>query len=117
MPRGRDRSRAIRKDHPHTPDGRYFVARGELRRCTNPALDDSARRRLIKTLMQARMAERRADSEAAYAQARADIQAAKVALGEAGPVWWDDGAEDFSGLAPEATPYADWWRSLGEADA
>jgi hypothetical protein len=28
--------------------------------------------------------------------ARASVQAAKVALGERGPVWWDDGAPDLN---------------------
>jgi len=41
---------------------------------------------------------------------------AKEALGEAGPVWWNDGAPDYSGLAPEDTPYGDWWRSLDESE-
>lgn len=94
-----------RKDRPHTPDGRYLVSRGVLRRCTNPALEDSARRKAIKALMQARMA-----------RDAAAVLAAKTALGEAGPVWWQDGAPDFSGARPEDTPYAEWWASLGEAE-
>jgi len=28
--------------------------------------------------------------------ARAAVDAAKVALGERGPVWWDDGAPDYN---------------------
>jgi hypothetical protein len=98
-----------RKDHPHTPDGRYFVARGELCRCTNPNLPDAARRRLIKQMMQARMAVRKADDEAELADARAAVHTAKVALGERGPVWWGDGAPDYSGTDPAETPYANWW--------
>ena len=43
------------------------------------------------------------------------VLAAKIALGEAGPVWWTDGAADFSGALPEATPYAQWWETLSEA--
>ena len=90
-----------RKDRPHTPDGRYLVARGVLKRCTNPELDDSTRRKAVKSLMRARMSQ---DASA--------ILAAKIALGEAGPVWWTDGAADFSGERPEATPYSEWWASL-----
>lgn len=41
---------------------------------------------------------------------------AKEALGEAGPVWWDDGAPDVSGCSPVATSYSSWWDSLTEAE-
>ncbi len=92
-----------RKDRPHTPDGRYLVSRGVLKRCTNPHLDDSTRRKAIKTLMQARMTQ---DAQA--------VLNSKVALGEAGPVWWEDGAPDFSGKHPADTPYAAWWHALPE---
>ncbi len=94
-----------RKDRPNTPDGRYLVSRGVLKRCTNPAIDDSTRRKVIKALMQARMS---ADATA--------VLAAKVALGEAGPVWWEDGAPDVSGKGPEATSYAAWWRGLTDEE-
>jgi len=90
-----------RKHRPHTPDGRYLVSKGVLKRCTDPTLDDTTRRQQLKILMQSRMAGER---EAALA--------AKNALGEAGPVWWNDGAPDVSGLAPEQTTYANWWASL-----
>ena len=40
------------------------------------------------------------------------VREAKIALGEAGPVWWKDGAADFSGTHPQTTPYSDWWNSL-----
>lgn len=105
-----------RKDNPHTPDGRYFVARGKLCRCTNPALPNAERRKLIKRMMRARMAERRAKADSEYASARAAIDSAKIALGERGPVWWDDNAPDYSGLDPVETPYADWWQSLQKRD-
>jgi len=94
-----------RKDRPHTPDGRYLVSRGQLKRCTNPGLGDSERRKAIKALMQSRMT---GDAEA--------VLTAKITLGEAGPVWWTDGAPDFSGLAPTNTPYADWWASLSDME-
>ena len=82
---------------------RYLVAKGILKRCTNPAVDDSTRRKAIKKLMQARMAK---DKTA--------VLEVKTVLGEAGPVWWEDGAPDYSGQHPSQTPYADWWNSLSE---
>lgn len=94
-----------RKNRPHTPDGRYLVSRGVLKRCTNPNLEDRERRALLKTLMQARMAK---DREASTA--------AKVALGEAGAVWWDDGVADFSNQEPVSTPYKTWWLALTQQE-
>lgn len=94
-----------RKDRPHTPDGRYLVTKGVLKRCTNPELDDTVRRQQLKLLMQARMK-----------KDRAAALKAKEALGEAGAVWWEDGAKDFSGCTPSTTPYADWWNSLEESE-
>ena len=41
-------------------------------------------------------------------RARADVQAAKVALGERGPVWWRDGAPDYNRKLARNTPYAEW---------
>lgn len=94
-----------RKHRPHTPDGRYLVSKGIFKRCTNPELDDATRRRELKTLMQARMIDDRAAA-----------LRAKEALGEAGAVWWDDGAPDVSGCTPEATSYASWWDSLTDTE-
>jgi len=45
--------------------------------------------------------------------ARAAVQTAKVALGERGPVWWDDAEPDLNRQMVENTPYADWYRRLG----
>ena len=39
---------------------------------------------------------------------RASVDAAKRALGERGPVWWDDGAPDFNRHLAKNTPYAGW---------
>ena len=105
-----------RKDYPETPDGRYFVSKGVLKRCTNPRLSDSVRRKAIKALMQARMTERRAGDEAMRQQARTAVDQAKQALGESGPVWWDDGAPPMDGMKPECTVYADWWASLPRSE-
>lgn len=61
--------------------------------------------------MAARRAIARGDA-AAVAAARAEVQAAKVALGERGPVWWNDGAPDFNRRTARNTPYADWFEAL-----
>ena len=101
--------------YPVTPDGRYFVVRGRLWRCTNPQLDEATRRRLTSELMQARSAVRRAlrdADQAALAQARQRVHAAKVALGERGPVWWSDGAPDYNRRLARNTPYRGWFEAL-----
>lgn len=104
---------------PVTPDGRYLVVRGRLWRRSNPALPADERDRLVRALMHARRAVRDAlaggDAEALRA-ARAGVQAAKVGLGERGPVWWDDGAPDWNRHLAKNTPYAEWWASI-EAEA
>ena len=77
-------------------------------------MPDAERRGFIKKLMQGRLAIRSAQTEEELEQANALVHAAKVGLGERGPVWWDGDAEDYSGLDPTRTPYADWWRSLSD---
>ena len=102
---------------PVTPDGRYFVVRGRLWRCTDPALPAADRERLVAQLMTARRsvaAARRAGDAAALASARAAVDAAKRALGERGPVWWPDGAPDYNRHLARSTPYADWFAELGD---
>ena len=109
-----------RKDHPTTPDGRYFVSKGKLWRKTDPRLSDSERRAAIKSMMQARRDERLAETDEDAHAAHARIEAAKQQLGETGPVWWRDGAPDESGRAPQNSSYADWWAALSvreKADA
>ena len=105
-----------RKDYPRTPDGRYFVARSRLWRCTNPTLPDPERRAHVKALMRARNAVRLAENEAEEREARATVNEAKIALGERGPVWWDDGAPDENRMAPWNSSYAAWWEGLSEAE-
>ncbi|UTA80816.1 hypothetical protein J4377_04840 [Halomonas sp. XH26] len=100
--------------YPHTPDGRYFIAKNQLWRCTDPRLSDDEKRTHIKTLMKARRAVRNAqqqNDEIALRQAREAVQSAKKLLGERGPVWWQDGAPDEGGLAPHNSSYAEWWAS------
>ncbi|GGJ92625.1 hypothetical protein [Pseudomonas matsuisoli] len=97
-----------------TPDGRYFVVKGTLWRCTNPALSESTRERLVKTLMDARRAVKQAkaqDDASSIRAARRQVDEAKVALGERGEVWWTDGAPDYNRHKAINTPYADWYRS------
>ncbi|WP_122869014.1 hypothetical protein [Pseudomonas viridiflava] len=101
--------------NPTTPDGRYFVVKGQLWRCSNPSLTEEERQRLVNELMDARRAVKSAkvtQDSAQLKQARADVDVAKVALGERGPVWWKDGAPDYNRHKVDSTPYAQWYRSL-----
>ena len=101
--------------YPRTPDGRYFVVRGRLWRCSNPALGPRQRSTLVEALMRARADIRRAlraGSREAERDARARVHRAKVALGERGPVWWSDGAPDFNRRMARNTPYAEWYSRL-----
>jgi len=103
-----DRSR-----YPDTPDGRYFVVRGRLWRKSNPALDDETIERLVKELMSARRAVREAKNHPSeMAKARQRVNEAKVALGERGPVWWDDGAPDLNRHLVKNTSYSAWFERL-----
>jgi len=93
----------------HTPDGRYIIVNGRLWRATNPHLAPVERERLTRDLMAARRAVHSAslaEDPAALRRARAQVQAAKVALGERGPVWWTDGAPDLNRRLVRNTPYA-----------
>ena len=102
---------------PHTPDGRYFVSKGRLWRTTNPNLPEDERKRLVSELMTARRdVHRFRDDADRRKEARARVHAAKVALGERGPVWWGDGREDVLQKAPKNTYYAEWWDGLSEAE-
>ena len=94
-----------------TPDGRYIVVRGRLWRTTNPGLPEPTRQQLVDDLMRARRRVRSDDPEA-KAQARRDVDAAKHALGERGPVWWSDGAPDLNRRLVKNTPYRDWFAEI-----
>ncbi|MEX5571570.1 hypothetical protein Q1J52_01380 [Pseudomonas lijiangensis] len=97
--------------HPTTPDGRYFVVKGQLWRCSNPSLSEDERQRLVHELMSARREVKQAkafgDPER-LKTARSKVNAAKVALGERGAVWWSDGSPDYNRRRVLDTPYADW---------
>ena len=102
--------------HSVTPDGRYFVVRGRLWRMSNPALPAGERVALVKQLMDARRAvsvTRRQGDQSGEDQAHAAVDAAKRALGERGPVWWDDGDPDLNRHMARNSPYKDWFAALG----
>ncbi len=98
---------------PTTPDGRYFLVAGRLWRSTNPAIPEERRLRLVADLMDARRAVKEAKcGNGEISAARKAVDAAKVALGERGSVWWEDGAPDFNRHLARNTPYAEWATAL-----
>jgi hypothetical protein len=50
----------------------------------------------------------RAGDKARLPEARAQVNRAKVALGERGPVWWQDSAPDLNRHLVVNTPCATW---------
>jgi hypothetical protein len=101
--------------HPVTPDGRYFVVRGRLWRMANPKLDEEQRTALVGRLMRARRAVRDAKRSAdldAESVAHKAVDQVKHALGERGPVWWDDGSLDLNRHMAKNTNYADWYAKV-----
>ncbi len=98
--------------HPVTPDGRYFVVRGRLWRMSNPHLPPEVRAALVKDLMDARRVLRGKRPEEERRAAREQVDRAKQALGERGPVWWADGAPDYNRKLARNTPYRDWFATL-----
>jgi len=106
--------------YPVTPDGRYFVVRGRLWRCSNPALAEPQRAALTAALMRARSAigrAARAGDTATRAEARRQVHAIKVDLGERGDPWWTDGSRDWNRHLAKNTPYAAWYASLDQDGA
>ena len=101
-----------------TADGRYFVVRGRLWRCSDPSLPVDRHAQLTRELMEARRDKGRAmrtgDAPGREA-ARLRVDAAKHALGERGDVWWRDGAPDWNRHLARNTPYADWFAGLPAA--
>lgn len=55
---------------------------------------------------------RRAEDDEAVEAARMRVDEAKIALGERGPVWWDDGAPDLNRKMVANSPYAEWFEKL-----
>jgi len=116
---GYSRDMADSEKYPNTPDGRYFVVRGRLWRTSNPALAPEERQRLVDQLMDGRRqvnAALKARDGEAERKARAQVDAAKRALGERGPVWWTDGAPDFNRRMVANTPYAAWHAGLATGE-
>ena len=86
-------------------------------RATNPDLPDDERERLTRELMRYRSAvgrAKRSGDREALRNARRGVHAAKVALGERGPVWWNDGEPDYNRHLVKNTPYRDWYDSINE---
>lgn len=79
---------------------------------SDPGLAPARRTALVKDLMAARRAvaaaKRTSDVDAERAAHEA-VDAAKQALGERGPVWWDDGAPDLNRHMARTTDYAKWF--------
>jgi hypothetical protein len=105
--------------HLVTPDGRYFVVRGRLWRTASLSLDEAERADLVNRLMAARRAVRDAKKVAdrdVEAAAHVAVDELKRALGERGPVWWDDGSPDLNRHMAKNTVYADWYAGLCRSD-
>ncbi|MBZ6379735.1 hypothetical protein B5C34_14970 [Pacificimonas flava] len=101
-------------DPQRTPDGRYIIVDGRLWRAANPDLSRDDHSRLVSELMSARRAvgsATRSGDETAEREARGRVHAAKVALGERGPVWWADGARDETRTLVRNSSYARWWET------
>jgi hypothetical protein len=78
----------------------------------NPDLDEDQRAKFVSRLMAARSAVRQAKAHAdapAEAVAHRAVDRAKRALGERGPVWWNDGTPDLNRHMAKNTPYAAWY--------
>ncbi len=76
----------------HTADGHHVVIDGRRWRATDPAIPEAEGAVLRRWLMAARRdvgRATRADDAEAEAAARARVHAAKTALGERGPEWWE----------------------------
>lgn len=104
--------------YPVALDGRYFIVKNRLWRCTNPALEHSLVTQLETDLGKARAAVKKyKDHPAEFKTARVRVHEANIALGERGPLWWTDGAPDYNRWYPKNTRYRQFWMTLsGQAD-
>ncbi len=92
-----------------------MVVRGRLWRRSNPGLTPELRHRFVGDRLRGRSCVKAALASGdgtALARAREAVQAAKVHLGERGPVWWTDGAPDLNRHLALNTVYAEWFSSL-----
>lgn len=81
----------------------------------NPNIDEHERSLLVRRLMTARRAVRSAKANAdhvAEAETHETVDEVKRALGERGPVWWDDGSPDLNRHMAKNSPYAAWYADL-----
>ena len=80
-----------------TPDGHFVVIDGRRWRATDPAIPEREAAVLRRWLMSARRAvgaaTRSGDADGESA-ARARVHAAKTALGERGPAWWEQSDDE-----------------------
>ena len=82
-----------------TEDGHHVIIDGRKWRATNPNLPEEERQKLVNELMKARRdvgaALKSGDSgdKDAEKEARNRVNAAKIALGERGPKWWEENGE------------------------
>jgi len=80
-----------------TADGRWIVVDGRRWRATDPAIPESDASRLRRWLMAARRdvgTATRAGDRDAERTARSRVHAAKTALGERGPRWWEQSDDE-----------------------
>ena len=85
----------------------------------NPDLGEAERADLVDQLMVARRAvggARKAANPDAEATARRAVDEVKQALGERGPVWWDDGSPDLNRHMAKNTVYAEWYAKLARSE-
>ena len=93
----------MRSQYPVTPDGRYFVVKGRLWRCTDPSIPANAKQRLVGELMQAR----RAKGEALRNADALGREAARQRVDEPN-INWANG--DLSGgTTVRLTGIVTWW--------
>jgi len=85
----------------------------------NPGLPEVEQADLVRRLMAARRAvrdaKRVADGEA-EADAHRTVDEVKRALGERGPIWWEDGSPDLNRHMANNTSYAEWYAGHDCAD-
>jgi hypothetical protein len=92
----------LRRPRQASAHGESRSRRGRASRSRRPADGGPAGVRVAK----------KAAVREAEAAAHGAVDEVKRALGERGPVWWDDGAPDFNRRVAKNTPYADGTRAL-----
>jgi len=80
---------------------------------SDPRLSEARRKSLLNSLMEARRDVEKCQGDPDQLKlARARVNEAKIALGERGPVWWEDGRPDENRVFVQNSSYKTWWRSL-----